>query len=205
MKKISWLNSYDFWNNLIESSNVSCVKSWCWLTINKGTHRTGDLSRVYPTSCPVSAGIGSSRPFNPQRVSGIDNGWMFPSIMSLISWIIHQLCCLSLSMELLSTGGIVSMKTEGQCIRWIVSDDHISMLKVLYVYKPGSVSHIIEDTLCKAWCKRSHNIFSRQDNVFIISIILCLPPLLFFKFLITLSGPNEREGRYIVLTQTCCN
>ncbi|CAB1437521.1 unnamed protein product [Pleuronectes platessa] len=35
---------------------------------------THNLSRVYTASCPMPAGIGSSNPFDPQRISATDNG-----------------------------------------------------------------------------------------------------------------------------------
>ncbi len=35
-----------------------------------------DLSRVYPTARPMTAGIGSSTPRDPLRISGIEDDWL---------------------------------------------------------------------------------------------------------------------------------
>ncbi len=52
---------------------------WVWVVVclyMSALWQTADLSRVYPAACPVPAGIGSSSPAAPLRISGIDNGWM---------------------------------------------------------------------------------------------------------------------------------
>ncbi len=38
--------------------------------------QTGDLSRVYPAARPMTAGIGSSTPRDPLRISGIEDDWL---------------------------------------------------------------------------------------------------------------------------------
>ncbi|XP_061641587.1 ethanolamine kinase 2 isoform X1 [Phyllopteryx taeniolatus] len=51
----------------------------------------GNQFRVYPTSCPMTAGIGSSTPATLVRRSGSENGWMYCSrfkklLVQLHSW-----------------------------------------------------------------------------------------------------------------------
>ncbi len=38
--------------------------------------QTGDLSRMYPAARPMTAGIGSSTPRDPLRISGIEDDWL---------------------------------------------------------------------------------------------------------------------------------
>ncbi len=45
-----------------------------WLEL--ALRQTGDLSRVYPAARPMTAGIGSSTPRDPLRISGIEDDWL---------------------------------------------------------------------------------------------------------------------------------
>lgn len=80
---------------------VTCIQNVFLILCPPLLQWTGDLSRVYPASHPVSGGIGSS-PLRPLWISGMDNGWLpfvntFTSssfsLFLLFSFIIHLLEC----------------------------------------------------------------------------------------------------------------